>query len=239
MPKLIITTCGLSLNQAICWKGLPSYLQKEVGLSPDNFGPQALAADRDRQGCARAWTLGKIIGGFAGTEFDSTYWEQNRRGFMSAELDTLCLIDVQTPVQRADAIKLVHGPQIRAQAEALQSILVERTPWRGHGKPSVDLMPIEKLDARDAADFREGLDALSEAIDKSVDQHMRKHPRSQVILCLSGGFKGVTAAMLLVAFRLRENSHDVRAYYVHETSKSLIALPTNTSLTFTAAERGQ
>lgn len=242
MSRLIVVSCGNSLSQqAVCWKGLA----EELGVGRDelSMNPKLVDERESLRWKARRWVGNLFARGDsdAAKVFDADAWRAGTRGVMSAELDTLRVYDSECATKRrgpakGDVITFFHGEEVAIEAHATKRIL-ESVEWSNHeyGSPAVeDPKPIAGLDAKDPVRFQRALDDALNSLYQRV-QRETTSPRVETVFCLSGGYKGTVAGLLLLARRLGRDACSVDALYLHESSPNLIRLP-QTGFTYLGAE---
>lgn len=234
MQRICYVSCGKSIESSICWKPIARTLET------DNLSvvTQAAVEADPHRGALREDVAAIIRDGKAAENFEEYHWRNPTSGALSAELATLRLLlarrDQQDRSDRRgrsletaplfDTIYLVHDPNINAHARALNDIIVKDSLWSPRSRPNVKFLRIDGLDADSPASFRRALDDLRDQMRSTAKEVSRG---DEVVLALTGGFKGTVAAMLLFAWDLKggEGFSNVSACYKHERSPGLIWLP--------------
>ncbi len=211
MPRVIFTTVGRSLeDSALCWKGL-----------------QDFDASQEEQRKRAEWKRRNLMGPVlndptsAADLFCADRWSKGHLRALPAELASLYLIDDRLQLTNEDEVVLLHGEDIEAIAQALESILS-----RGgtNGSPltraNVKLCSYGLADPGSKEAF---LDASKEAW-KNIRE--RIDGDCEVVLNLTGGYKGMLVNLALeVQAYLLGRAANVVIYYLYEESADLIDIP--------------
>lgn len=218
--RRVLISCGTSLLRSLAWSGLPGALE----LSPDqnlydldgersNLARQMLTEllpasgeDWDEESMLAAW--------------DPGLWRKDCLKWMSAELSTLYLVDELHQLGSGDTIELIYSAGTPVCGELTALLMERRIEFRGTGRPRVIASPIEGLDATDGPAFVGALNRITETLsNQPMDTEQR-------IYCITGGYKGTVAAMLVQACWERTHlTSDGLAYYLYQDSSSLISIP--------------
>ena len=204
-PRLIISTCGISLATNIARQRPNHY--------PETFSPYRYANFTSLDEIAEKAEkddLESLINNVNNTLLQATIDEQRR---LSAELNALWrFYDNQPEQHTSDLHFLIHTDTWLGEkvAKALQTAMEQRCL-------SVNTQKIDELRTSSLEDFRNGTGELIGFLEKMLGGYKESH---QIIFNLSGGFKSIQGIMQSLA-----SIYADEVIYIFESSDALLRVP--------------
>lgn len=221
MQRWVIIPVGTSIREtARCWRNLPSKVKDAASWADVLAQPNKLLHPYREAVALLGWD--KFTPGRIAEEFELGCWTTPFLRRLPAELASLKLIDQQLEDEASGGgvatshLKLLYGSDSPRCAEVLSSIL-GCLQWGSGGSPSIELVPVDDLDATRADRFVKGCDNLAhwlETIPRGTD----------LVFNLTGGYKGVGILLGIASYRFAAKQFRTRRFYLFEGGDAAVEI---------------